>query len=436
MAKVKVPLLAENDTNYLTPEEAMMLQAPTPADPSQADIPLDENAVAPNGVPAPLASMSASQQLLQLINSPEYQAKVKRYEQLGNQAIEDQRKGVEGNEAIVRKMEDQGPQIDWSPLADLVGNKTYQGPGSVQEQAAKLLALKNQVQTQKAGLTKEQLQMIKDQLGGSLSPAAMLKQASTMDYQARYNPGNAMQNLAEFRAAQTARDKVLQRLATNKDLGARLNAYQALDNALTNMAAGKIRTPQQLQDFQDAIIAGLGMARGQSGVNERAERQFNTLDLKGSRLMQFLTSQPQDVMRNKELIGHLQDLARQEQTNVRRQFGNKLNALGAGYGRLLQKYPDIQADINDALGAYAGQFNSPAIPDVTKLKKGQQVHVGPQPKPFAPVPGQKKSSPKSSGIDADLDSMSPEDLQKWLDTHGGQSSSFGAGQENSKTKTA
>lgn len=435
MAKPKQKLLAQADelvTPPILPEdEAALLQTePTVVTPdelmAQPEVPAPEE-VAPNGIPTSLvdAAKSPQERLLEMINSPEYKARLQELSDRGKQAIEEQRQGINQNEQALRNIEAQGPQLNLSPLLALTdawtGSKfgqTYQQPETPEQRQLKLMALKEHLQNQRKGLTDSEINFLKSQLSTQLDPMKLAKEQSQMAYYDRYAPGGPMQQLAEYRSAQQARDKILQRLSSNKDLGARLGAYQTLDNALSNMAAGKVRTPQQLEDFQAAIIQGLGMSRGQSGVNERAERTFKTLDLNASKMMQFLSSRPQDVMKNKELVGHLQDLARQEQVNVKRQYQQKLNALGSGYSRLLEKYPDIRADVNDALGAYAGQFESPALPDLTKLKKGQQVHVGPQPKPFAPVPKTKKTATSQPGLDSNLDSMSLEELQQWMQTHG------------------
>lgn len=429
MAKQKPAVrVAQNDFEPIPFEDPgmvdQMMGAPEVNDigaPSQADI----NA-ANMQLPQPGSHMemvkqsitSPGQALLDMINSPEYKTKMEQLSQMGNQAIEEQRAGVNQNQAQLDKM---SGQVNLQPLAKLTdtwtGSSLAEGMENPQVRQEKMMALQNAIQAQKQGLTKEQLELLKSQV---TNPMNMLKQASTMQYQDRYAQGGPMAELASQRAALAARDKILGHLSNNKDLGTRLNAYQSLDNAMTNMAAGKIRTPQQLQDFQDAIIAGLGMTRGQSGVNERAERQFNTMDLKGSRLMQFLTSKPQDVMNNKELIGHLQDLARQEQTNVRGQYQKRIGALTAGYGDFSDKYPWFDQAIKDAVSKYGGQFNSPSVPELSKLKPGQRVHVGPEPRPYAGASG-KSAAPKkkavSSDVSADLDSMSPEELTKWMETH-------------------
>lgn len=414
---VDVP--APEDVYTLPPTEIV-------AEPIATDNQLGEGVNPETGVVPDMTAISTTEQspslelqtydlpqdrLLALLRNPEQEAAQRELLNRSQAAIDEQRQGLQDNEASTKEFQDRGVGTNMAPLASLIDNWTgsnfassYKQPMSEEERALKLMELKRQLQDQRKGLSQAEIDLLKTQMNDQA-----LRQLQTFA---------GRKDLADYRAANQARDRILQRLSTNKDLGARLNAYQALDNALSNMAAGEVRTPEQFVEFQDAIIAGLGFARGQSGVNERADRRFNNLELKSSKLMQFLTSEPQDILKNKGLVKHLQDLARQEMVNVKSQYNKRLRALGAGYDRLLARHPDVKLDLADGLAAFAGQFETPAKPDITKLKKGQAVHVGPQPPPFAPVPGEKKKKGSTKDLNADLDNMTPEQLETWVQTHG------------------
>lgn len=190
MAKVKKSkptMVAEFDPlEEMAPIDPMMVAEPAPpeedefSDPTPAEVPMEEPApeemVNPQtGVPESLtkAAKPASQQFIEMMQSPEYQAKVAEYNDLVKKSLGDQRAGIADNENAIKEIEGLDTQVDLSPLAAYVDSQTgskfsqsYARPDSKEDRIKKVLGLKNQLQLQRQGLTKQELDLLKSSLMG------------------------------------------------------------------------------------------------------------------------------------------------------------------------------------------------------------------------------------------------------------------------------
>lgn len=168
------------------------------------------------------------------------------------------------------------------------------------------------------------------------------------------NKFNSINDTKKQMQDNTIHSQVLGKLDTNKALTARLTQYQNLDNAYSNLLGTGPVTAQKIQDFQQGIIKNLGIS-GSSGVGERGERYYNSLDLKAGAGLQFLTGNPVDLASSKFLPG-LIDQAKTEQQNISGQMNKQIGALTSGHGSMYDRRPDLKADLDQAVAAHISQF--------------------------------------------------------------------------------
>lgn len=135
---------------------------------------VEEPDVAPNGLPVQMAQpKTPAQQLMDMVNSPEYQQKMQELEGATQQSLDLQKQGIADNETRLQQMIDRGQQVDLSPLTALVDSwagtnysQTYQKPKSADERDQAIMLLKDQIQKQKQGLSKEHIELLKNALAG------------------------------------------------------------------------------------------------------------------------------------------------------------------------------------------------------------------------------------------------------------------------------
>lgn len=156
---------------------------------------------------------------------------------------------------------------------------------------------------------------------------------------------------SEDRMDRMTHNRVLQRLASDQVTKQRLTQYQNLDNALNSLLKAKNITPQSLHEFQQTIRSNLGI-KGTSGVIERGNTYMNGLGLKIDEWNQFLSEIPADVDKNHPFVKHFKDLARREQSNIRSQIMDRLDALSEGNGSMYDRRPDLKRDLFRAKAAY------------------------------------------------------------------------------------
>lgn len=149
--------------------------------------------------------------------------------------------------------------------------------------------------------------------------------------------------------------KVVQKIQSDPNLNQRFNQYTNLSNALSNFEAADHATPQAFDELQQAVRANLGI-KGGSGIGERELTQMNSLGLNAERMKQFLTGNPADIAKNGPLVQHLTNLVKLEQQNINGQVGKQLNSLSAGHGSMYKKFPELKADLEDAVSQRGNMF--------------------------------------------------------------------------------
>lgn len=174
--------------------------------------------------------------------------------------------------------------------------------------------------------------------------------------QARDNHQAAL-DMRQDRMDQMVHQRNLMAIKRDPNLRNRMQQYQNLDNAMNLITQAKKLTPQQIDDFQQAVRANLGI-KGSSGVDERGRTYINTLGLNSARFGQLLTGNPADLAKNSALMEHLRDLAINEQKNIQSQYLNSLKAAGAGNASLYSRRADLRADLDGLFQANQNQLSS------------------------------------------------------------------------------
>lgn len=391
----------------VTPEEALGFQEPTvtgdevnvngaprlmdvPAEPANFNIspPVGGNDVAPQ----PQGALSPTQQMMQMLNSPEYKQRLAQLQQRSQQALDEQRQGIQQNESIADQIRQ--PKTNYAPLYNLIDQwtgshlmNTYQNPD---DRNAMLLKLNNLIQGQRGQLTKDEIENMKEQLAGPNSPLGTMKQLAQTDYYNRYAPGGPVEQLQVQRQDKNEHLNVLKSLDTDKTNTQRLASTSNIANSLGNFMNADISSPSQLEELQQTIRGSLGI-KGPGGVNERERTYLETLAGNIQKAQQFWKG-PQDLKDPtkgpviRATIQHLKDIAQMEQQNFQNQADQRMGALVAGHEDVYGRHPDwrdqVQNKINAALGQYApskvkplsGQSNNPneVIEDGYRFKGGDK----------------------------------------------------------------
>lgn len=397
--------------------DPMGVEAPVRRPMPIASEPIPFNTMPPinpnNGVPSSITDMmqSPQQQFLKIIQSPEYKAKLKELSDRSKSSIDQQEKGVNENAQGIENL--QGlKRTDLSPLLALTDTwtgsdlqKGYQKPQSPEDYQMKVLGLKNQLQSQRKGLSDEQLSLLKSQLTGDMSPMKQLKDMAMMDAY-----GGKTQ-AAQMERQQTRQDfqehqNVLKSIDQDKTNTQRLANYSNLSSALTNFTNATVRSPNQLAELEQTIRNSLG-TKGPGGVDERDQTYLKTLERSIIQARQYWSSNPADVKGIQSTIDHLKELAANEQGNFRNQVSTRWKALVGGHESLYERNPHLAEDLQNKINAASSQFAAPTIIERPRNAQGKAIKQKPTPKPSA-----------GQAVDANLDQMTPEELQHWIDTHG------------------
>lgn len=435
MASKKVNLLSQYIPEQ-TPEEMMGFPEPDftgeemsvngespremtiPSEPMKFNMmpPIDPN----NGVPTSLVNAGKSNQekLLEMINSPEYKAKLQELSDRSRQSLDEQRQGIQSNENDINNIASQKPRVDLTSLLgwfdSLSGGrgqaaKNYQRPTSAEDKAMKVLALKNQLQIQKKGLSSEELAFLKSQISGEMSPLSQLNSMAKIDAYGGKTQDALLQRQVARQDFQEHQN-VLKSIDQDKTNIQRLSNYSNLTNALTNFTNASIRSPNQLAELEQTIRGSLGV-KGVGGVEERDQTYLKTFERELIKAKQYWSSNPTDVQGIQTTINHLKELAQNEQGNFRNQVQTRYKALVGGHETLYERNPHLQQDLQNKIQAASAQFTPPTIIEKPRDKQGHVIKK----RGMAPQAPAKISGP---GLDADLESMSPEELQQWMQTHG------------------
>ncbi len=171
-------------------------------------------------------------------------------------------------------------------------------------------------------------------------------------------------------------EHVLTRINSNPQVRARLQQYQNLDNALSQLANADHITPQQFHEVQQSIRANLGI-KGSSGIAERESAYLQSMGLNAANLQQFLTGSPASMNPNDPFLVHIKNLAAVEQKNIRQQFDQSLKAASGGHSSMYDRRPDLRGDLEDYITGVSGQMQAPP-PSEAPPPQGlmQQEHPG------------------------------------------------------------
>lgn len=253
-----------------------------------------------------------------------------------------QEEGIKEYEGKIKDYENAPQQLNLQPVLSWLdsnyGTKTasgYKAPMSEQEKLEKIASLYKNLQDEKNKAVTNAL----SGAGNKLYGQALLKSTANDAAQDR------LQQRQDFMAYKSVVDSIKKDPIQKQQL----TQLRNLDNAATVFSKAKKIGPQQIQEFQYAIRANLGI-KGTSGVGEREKQIIDTLGLRAEDWAQFLTGEPADIARNTELVKHLQDLAQNEVDNIKGQMTDRLDVLSEGYADVFDRRPNYKKNLDRLLG--------------------------------------------------------------------------------------
>lgn len=173
--------------------------------------------------------------------------------------------------------------------------------------------------------------------------------------------GGGLTSYQRERTDQMVHQRNLQALKKDTQLNERLRQYANLSNALATINDAEQVTPQQIDEFQQAVRSNLGI-KGSGGVDERSKTYINSLGLNAERIQQFITGDPASIAKDSNLLNHLRDLARVEQANIAAQMDKRISAITAGNKSVYARRSDLRNDLLDAVGAARSQYQPKPTP--------------------------------------------------------------------------
>lgn len=255
-------------------------------------------------------------------------------------------------------------------------------PPTAQEKAEKLISLQNMLQERKNEISKNNLAALKEQID-----AYKASKVDPLDTQLKLSKigfyGQGRQALQDQRLAEQAHRTNLSNLEHSKPLQTKLAQIQGLDNAGAMIEKAPEVTPQLFHDYQQAVIAAVN--RGNSGIGERAERYLTSAGIDSAKVRQYLAGKPVDIGKNDPMLKAIQGFAQTERGNIEKQYGQIADTATSGQERWYNKNPQMKKDL------------------MTKIKSMKGM----------------VSAPVDMPADADLSKMSNEELQQYIDSHGG-----------------
>lgn len=324
------------------PEPMDYTPAPINVDPpSQADI---------NQASDSMPALSAQdlnpnyyEQILSKMNSPEYQSLQQELNDRSKQAISSQQQGISQNEKDLNDVKEKGQAINWEPLVSYVNSTTGSNlnsgykPENPDDYKQKILGLQNVLQTQKQGLSKEQIDAIKTQMD-------MMNPLKNMGSLARIGQRDDMLGFRQDQmAAQAVKDidnHPLMQTAT-KQLGQLQIDRHTIENS-------KIVPYQVLHEISNGIANALSGGRG-VGLGMAEMQDLSTSQSKMAQLESYITNNPHEAA----------------SPAIKRQIIDTLNRLEDSYGeyqsRLAQKLaqgrtyehnPQAQRALQSAVAKY------------------------------------------------------------------------------------
>ncbi len=333
-----------------------------PSEPMPIDLspPTQEDINQASNIPSALsqaANPDYYQNILAKMNSPEYQALQKELRDRSQQAIDSQAAGVAQNEKDLNDLKSKGQSINWAPAISFVnsqtGSKIDQGYQSENpdEYKQKVMGLQNALQAQRQGLSKSQIDAIKDQLN-------MMNPLKNMAPLARLDQRGQMIGLREdAQAAQAAKDvhnhPLIQQ--TSKQLG-----QLAIDKH--TIETSPIVTPQILREISN------GIARALAGGSQ--------VGLESSNMQDLSTSQTHLAALEQKLLNAPIEGA---SPAIKQQVVDTLNRLEQAYGKYQQniaqritvgKSYNHNKQAQHAQATAVGQYNYTPPEETSGMKVG------------------------------------------------------------------
>lgn len=322
--------------------------------------------------------------------------------QQSQQALQGQQDGLKNFQDSIDAARNAPKQLDYTPLVgmakflspdldtkDMMQAAQNAKPLSDAEAQQKDLALQNMLQERKENMSKQQLDALKDQLqaykASKIDPLdTMLKTAKIGFY------GTGRQALQTDRIDEQDHRGILSNLEHNKTLTTQLGQIRGIDNAGKIIEDAQTVTPQVFDDYQQALVSAVN--RGNAGIAERAKRYMSSAGISGAEIGQYLSGQPMSIPDGKQNAFYkaMQGFAQTERANINQQKNAIVDAAAAGQGHVYDRRPDLKKDLMDK---------------VNKLKD-----MG---APETPADG-------SIPVDADLGSMTNDQLRAYTKAHGGK----------------
>ena len=197
-----------------------------------------------------------SQQLLELLYSPESQAQLQELKDRSKEAVDLQRAGVEENQQYIDSVTQTPQETNWAPgiatgdfLFGTNFSKTYQPPKSKEERDKEVFLLKNYLQQQKKGLSDAEIDLLKSQMASQSLPLSLLK-------------GEGTQERFDTKLGKEIDDKVAKQYnEATKDLSDLGSKYKNLEDSLRSGSIIKINS--SLSNFARLIAGEKGVLTDQ-----------------------------------------------------------------------------------------------------------------------------------------------------------------------------
>lgn len=296
--------------------------------------------------------------------------------------MKDMQKGIDEQESMIAMAQNRPAANDYwvRPLLSLADAQTGSNmakdfrPGPTQPEIdAQVMGLRSKLQDDKRDMSKALLDGITKLKAGSKTNSEGLQSSQIMALMSGMNNSFAdRQGLADDKNANIMHRQVVAAIKNNKPLATQVSQYQNLGAALNVLANADTVTPQQLHEAQQAIRSNIGI-KGTGGVDERKETYYTSLGLNAANWMQFLTSEPQDIKKDRKLLEHVKQLAGLEMANIDDLKNSKLEMIGGGADFVYDdpKYADLKKSRDNLIKSYGAQFK---IPDAKTVKeKGDKI---------------------------------------------------------------
>lgn len=259
-----------------------------------------------------------------------------KYRNLSDQALNEQQAGISQLGEQIKQVGQVDQGLNYVPFAsmakflnpenDMMAAAQAMAPESPQARAEKMLTLNDKLQQRKQEMTKQNLDALAEQIKASKQGPGSLDEMMKMSSIRRnnamagaYSPTGLKQAMQDKSQAFSAHKDLVGRVKSDPLLNKRTTQFQNLSNALAAVDKPDITPVQQFAELQQAIRANMGIG-GTSGVSERAHTYMDSVGMQTAQLQQFLTGNPQDIIKSHpEIYHHIKEVAKIEMDNIKKQ---------------------------------------------------------------------------------------------------------------------